>query len=67
MNYKYSQGNRTRWVCCSRDREKMDLEFVFYEALARRGRLSLGVGQPPGVNAAHERVAGETTSRPVRR
>lgn len=58
MNYKYSQGNRTRWVCCSRDREKMELEFVFYEALARRGRLSLVVGQPPGVNASPEPVTG---------
>ena len=26
MNYKYSQGNRTAWVCCSRGRERMEVK-----------------------------------------
>ena len=25
MNYKYSQGNRTAWVCCSHGRERMEV------------------------------------------
>lgn len=41
MNYKYSQGNRTRWVCCSRGREKMEVEYGFYESLARRRLVRL--------------------------
>ena len=47
MNYKYSHGNRTRWVCCSRGREKMELEYSFYEALAASGLVRLVTGRPP--------------------
>lgn len=47
MNYKYSQGNRTAWVCCSHGREKMELEYSLYERLERRGVVRI-VGRPPG-------------------
>ena len=41
LNYKYHQGNRTRFVCCSRGRERMEAEFAFYELLAKRKFVNL--------------------------
>ena len=41
INYKYHQGNRTRWVCCSRGRERMEVEFEFYQKLARQNLVRL--------------------------
>jgi hypothetical protein len=41
MNYKYHQGNRTRRVCCSKGRERMEVEFGFYQQLARRKVIRL--------------------------
>lgn len=41
LNYKYHQGNRTRFVCCSPGRERMEAEFALYEALARHGVVKL--------------------------
>ena len=41
LNYKYFQGNRTRFVCCSNGREKMELEYLLYQRLARRGLVRL--------------------------
>lgn len=52
MNYKYSQGNRTAWVCCSKGREKMELEYAWYQKLARRGLVRL-VGDRPAARV-HE-------------
>ena len=44
--FRYSHGNRTRWICCSPDREIMENEFGFYQKLVRRGQLKLVLGQP---------------------
>ena len=41
LNYKYFQGNRTRFVCCSRGRERMEVEYAFYESLAERRLVRL--------------------------
>ena len=41
VNYKYFQGNRTRFVCCSRGRERMEGEYAFYRMLEGRGLLRL--------------------------
>ena len=41
INYKYFQGNRTRFVCCSRGREKMEAEYALYRQLDRRGIVKL--------------------------
>ena len=41
LNYKYFQGNRTRFVCCSRGRERMEVEYAFYELLAQRQLVRL--------------------------
>ena len=41
LHYKYHQGNRTRFVCCSAGRERMEVEFELYEALARHGVVKL--------------------------
>ena len=41
LNYKYHQGNRTRWVCCSRGREKMEVEYAFYKKLELRKLVRL--------------------------
>ncbi len=51
MNYKYSQGNRTRWVCCSRGREKMELEHGLYEHLAKKGLVRIFNGRDGGGRA----------------
>ena len=60
MNYKYSQGNRTAWVCCSRGRERMEVEFAFYERLHHRRLVTLHT-----VPALHQpRVAGHTAPLP---
>ena len=57
LNYKYFQGNRTRFVCCSRGRERMEVEYAFYEVLARRGLLVL-VTPPKEFLWARESVRG---------
>lgn len=57
LNYKYFQGNRTRFVCCSRGRERMEVEYAFYEVLARRGLLAL-VTPPKEFLWARESVRG---------
>ena len=44
VNYKYFQGNRTRFVCCSRGRikpKRMEGEYAFYRMLEGRGLLRL--------------------------
>ena len=41
MHYKYFQGNRTRFVCCSRGRERMEVEYALYEQLHARGLVRL--------------------------
>ena len=46
MDYKYSQGNRTRFVCCSTGRERMEREFAFYERLQRDGLVSVHARAP---------------------
>ena len=46
MNYKYSQTNRTAFVCCSHHREKFEVEFAMYERLQRRGALRLHADAP---------------------
>ena len=52
MNYKYSHGNRTRFICCSPGREKMELEYGLYEALAKAKRVRIVMGSPPGTRTA---------------
>ena len=55
MNYKYN-SNRTRFVCCSRGRERMEVEYAFYERLERRGLVRLvtrgRIGRPARGEAA---------------
>ena len=46
MNYKYSQGNRTRFICCSRGRERMEAEYGFYDALQTRGLVRVHSSPP---------------------
>ena len=55
LNYKYFQGNQTRFVCCSRGRERMEVEYGFYEALHRRGILRL-VAAPSSITGGHPPV-----------
>ena len=47
MNYKYSQGNRTRFVCCSQHREKFEVEYGWYQRLQRLGVARVH-STPPG-------------------
>lgn len=64
MHYKYSQGNRTSWVCCSRGREKMELEFGLYETFARKRLLNLIVGEPPPSQLEFDASAGAARTAP---
>ena len=41
MNYKYAHTNRTQFVCCSKYREKFEVEFAFYRRLERLGIVRL--------------------------
>ena len=41
MNYKYAHTNRTQFVCCSKNREKFEVEFAFYRRLERLGIVRL--------------------------
>ena len=49
MNYKYAHTNRTQFVCCSKHREKFEVEFGFYRSLERLGLVH--------VASAHASVA----------
>ena len=60
MNYKYSQGNRTAFVCCSPGREKMELEFALYERLQRHGLVALHTA--PALDWGGVRVGTSTKS-----
>jgi hypothetical protein len=46
MNYKYAHTNRTQFVCCSKHREKFEVEFGFYRSLERLGLVRLH-SEPP--------------------
>ena len=46
MNYKYAHTNRTQFVCCSKHREKFEVEFGFYRSLERVGLVRLH-SKPP--------------------
>ena len=59
LNYKYFQGNRTRFVCCSRGRERMEVEYTFYEMLDAKGLVRL--------RAAPEALTGPVPPVPPRK
>ena len=59
LDYKYHQGNRTRFVCCSRGRERMEAEFAFYELLAKRKFVNLVTD---GADTSVGRSRGSTSS-----
>ena len=55
MNYKYAHTNRTQFVCCSKHREKFEVEFNFYRNLERLGIVRLHAKPPVRLTSVSSR------------